>query len=107
MTDSASAREFSRYLDAIVELTRQQDSQELMRSLLATLSKSVGAGQVRLFALSNPERDTDFNENNIQHALFNDQFDTEFGEHSRRLLSRELTGRAQHIAQLLAPHSEE
>lgn len=83
MTSSTSAREFSRYLDAIIELTRQQDSQELMGSLLATLSKSLGAGQVRLFALSNPERDTDFNENNIQHAVFNDQFDSEFGEPRR------------------------
>ena len=83
MSGSSSAREFSRYLDAIVELTRQQDSQELMGALLATLSKSVEARQVRLFELSNPERDTDFNENNIQHAVFNDQFDSEFGEPRR------------------------
>jgi len=80
---SASAREFSRYLDAIVDLTRQQDSQELMGALLAALSRSVDARHLRLYALSNPERDSDFNENNIQHAVFNDQFDAEFGEPRR------------------------
>jgi len=80
MNGSASAREFSRYLDAIVELTRQQDSQELLGSLLATLNKSVQARQVRMYALSNPEHDTDFNESNIQHATINDLFDPEFGE---------------------------
>jgi diguanylate cyclase (GGDEF)-like protein len=83
MTGSASAREFSRYLEAIVDLTRQQDSQELVGSLLATLSRSVGAAQVRLLALSNPERDADFNESNIQHAVFNDQFDAGSGEPRR------------------------
>lgn len=80
MSSSASAREFSRYLDAIVDLTRQQDSQELLGALLATLSKSVQSRQVRMFALSNPDRDTDFNENNIQSAAISDQFDAEFGE---------------------------
>lgn len=83
MTGSASAREFSRYLDAIVDLTRQQDSQELMGALLASLRQSVTARQVSLFALSNPERDADFNESNIQHAVFTDQFDSEFGEPRR------------------------
>ena len=83
MTSSSSAREFSRYLDAIVELTRQQDSQELMGALLEGLRKSVQARRVQMFALSNPDRDTDFNENNIQHAVFNDQFDSEFGEPRR------------------------
>ena len=83
MTASASAREFSRYLDAIVELTRQQDSQELMGALLEGLRKSVQVRRVQMFALSNPDRDTDFSENNIQHAVFNDQFDSEFGEPRR------------------------
>ncbi len=83
MTSSASAREFSRYLDAIVELTRQQDSQELLGALLGTLSKSVQSQRVRMLALSNPDHDTDFSENNIQHAMFNDLFDAEFGEPRR------------------------
>ena len=83
MTASASAREISRYLDAIVELTRQQDSQELMGALLEGLRKNVQARRVQMFALSNPERDADFNEHNIQHAVFNDQFDAEFGEPRR------------------------
>ena len=83
MTSSASAREFSRYLDAIVELTRQQDSQELLGALLGTLGKSVQSERVRMFALSNPDHDTDFSESNIQHAMFNDQFDSEFGEPRR------------------------
>jgi len=83
MSGSASAREFSRYLDAIVELTRQQDSQELLSALLATLSKSVQARRVSMFALSNPDHDTEFNESNIQHAVVNDLFDAEFGEPRR------------------------
>ena len=80
MTGTASAREFGRYLDAIVELTRQQDSQELLGSLLATLNRSIQARQLRMYALSNPEHDTDFNESNIQHATINDLFDPDFGE---------------------------
>ena len=80
MNGSASAREFGRYLDAVVELTRQQDSQELLSALLATLSKGLTARRVRMFALSNPDHDTDFNESNIQHATINDLFDAEFGE---------------------------
>ena len=80
MTGSASAREFSRYLDAIVNLTRQRDSQELLAALLRTLGNSIQAGRMRMFALSNPDHDTDFNESNIQHALIVDQFDAEFGE---------------------------
>jgi diguanylate cyclase (GGDEF)-like protein len=80
MSGSASAREFSRYLDAIVDLTRQRDSQQLLAALLRTLSNSVQAERVRMFALSNPDRDTDFNESNIQHAVIHDQFDAEFGE---------------------------
>jgi len=80
MSGSASAREFSRYLDAIVELTRKQDSQELLSALLGALSKSIQARRVSMFALSNPDHDTYFNESNIQHAVVNDLFDAEFGE---------------------------
>jgi diguanylate cyclase (GGDEF)-like protein len=80
MTGSASAREFSRYLDAIVDLTRQNDSQKLLAALFRTLSNSVQAERVRMFALSNLDHDTDFNESNIQHAVVNDLFDAEIGE---------------------------
>jgi len=80
MSGSASAREFSRYLDAIVDLTRQRDSQELLGALLRLLSSSIKAQRARMFALSNPDRDTDFNESNIQHAVVNDLFDADFGE---------------------------
>ncbi len=80
MTASAPAREFSRYLDAIVELTRQHDARGLMAALLKTLSSSVQSRRVRLFAISNPARSTDFNESNIQDAVIIDQFDSEFGE---------------------------
>src|SRR5258705_96624 len=38
MSGSASAPEFSRYLDAILELTRQRDSQELLAKLLQVYS---------------------------------------------------------------------
>jgi diguanylate cyclase (GGDEF)-like protein len=80
MSASASAREFSRYIDAIVDLTRQRDSQALLAALLRTLSGSIKAERARLFALSNPDHDTEFNESNIQHAVVNDLFDAEFGE---------------------------
>ncbi len=80
MTASAPAREFSRYLDAIVDLTRQNDSRELMSALLGMLSRSVQAQHVRMFVISNPNHDTNFNQSNIQHAVVVDQFDSEFGE---------------------------
>jgi diguanylate cyclase (GGDEF)-like protein len=80
MTGSAAAREFGRYLDAIVDLTRQRDSQELLGALLRTLSNSMATRRARMFALSNPEHDTDFNESNIQHAMVHDLFDPDFGE---------------------------
>ena len=80
MTLSASAREFGRYLDAIVDLTRQQDAQELLGALLGTLNASIQARRVRFFTLSNPDRDSEYDESNIQHAVVSDQFDAEFGE---------------------------
>jgi diguanylate cyclase (GGDEF)-like protein len=77
---SAAGREFSRYLDAIVDLTRQPDSRDLLAALLRTLSDSIQAQRARMFALSNPDHDAEFNENNIQHAMVNDLFDPEFGD---------------------------
>ena len=83
MADRAAPRGLSRYLDAIVEITRQQDSQTLMEALRAALAKCVRAQRVQMLALSNPDRDMEFNESNIQHAAFNDQFDADFGEPRR------------------------
>jgi diguanylate cyclase (GGDEF)-like protein len=80
MTTTATAREFGRYLDAIVELTRQHDSRELLGALLDTLRKGVPSQRLHLYALSNPNRDSEFDESNIQHALIIDQFDADFGE---------------------------
>jgi diguanylate cyclase (GGDEF)-like protein len=80
MTGSATARDFSRYLDAVVELTRQRDSQELLAALLRTLGTTIQAGRAQLYALSNPDHDTDFDAGNIQHAVVNDLFDSEFGD---------------------------
>ena len=80
MTGSASARQFSRYLDAVVDLTRQRDSQELLNALLRMLSNSIQAGRARMFSLSNPDHDIEFNESNIQHAVVVDQFDADFGD---------------------------
>jgi diguanylate cyclase (GGDEF)-like protein len=80
MSGSASAREFGRYLDAMVSLTAQPDSQELLAALLRTLSSSVQSRRARFFALSNPDHDAEFNESNIEHALINDLFDPGFGE---------------------------
>jgi len=80
VTSSASAREFGRYIDAIVDLTRQRDSKALLAALLRTLSNSIKAQHARMFALSNPDHDTEFNEGNIQHATVNDLFDADFGE---------------------------
>ena len=80
MTTSASAREFGRYLDAIVELTRQHDSRELLDALLQSLRKGIQARHLRLYAISSPARDSEFDESNIQHAVISDQFDSDFGE---------------------------
>ena len=80
MSSSATAREFGRYLDAIVDLTRQHDSRELLGALLQTLRNGVQARRLHLYAISNPNRDAEFDESNLQHAVVTDQFDTDFGE---------------------------
>lgn len=79
MTGSRAAREIGRYLDAIVDLTRQRDSHELLGALLRTLSGGIETQRARMFTLSNPDHDSDFNESNIQHAVVQDLFDPEFG----------------------------
>jgi diguanylate cyclase (GGDEF)-like protein len=80
MTSAAAAREFERYLEAIVDLTRCHDSQELLGALRETLKQSIQARRVRLFALSNPERHVEFDGSNAQHAVLVDQFDAEWGQ---------------------------
>jgi diguanylate cyclase (GGDEF)-like protein len=82
-----SAPELGRYLDAIVELTRHRDPQELATALLQTLRASVAAQQVRLLALSNDNRDTEFSEGNIQNVLVFDPIES--GGDKPRLLSED------------------
>ena len=75
MDNSASARELSRYLDAIVDLTRHHDSQGLITSLLATVCQSIQAQRVRLFSIINNNRDTEFSKTNLAGAMVHDLFD--------------------------------
>lgn len=80
MTDTVPARELSGYLDAVVDLTRQYDSQALISTLLGTLCERIQAGRVRLFTLTNDKRDSEFGDENIDSAKVVDLFDPEFGE---------------------------
>lgn len=75
MDNSASARELSRYLDAIVDLTRHHDSQGLVTSLLATVCQSIRAQRVRLFSIFNNNRDTEFSKTNLVGAMVHDLFE--------------------------------
>jgi len=80
MTRTISAREVSRSLDAVVELTRQHDSQQLLAVLRRILQKDTGAARARLLGLSSPSRESEFDQSNVQHATFSDQFDADAGE---------------------------
>jgi diguanylate cyclase (GGDEF)-like protein len=80
MTNSVSARDLSRYLDAIVDLTRHHDSQGLITSLLATVCQSIQAQRVRLFSIFNSNRDTEFNTSNLAGAVVQDLFDLDPGK---------------------------
>lgn len=73
----ASASDVSRYLDAIVDITRHRDPQELASALLETLRGSVPAQQVRLYAIANDNRDTEFNEANVADAVIYNLLDSE------------------------------
>ena len=75
-----SAIDLNRYLDAIVDMTRHRDPQELASALLETLRRCVPARQVRLLAIANDNRDTEFNEGNIAGATVYDLLDAEAGE---------------------------
>lgn len=76
MIDTISASELDRYLDAIVELTRHRDPQALAAALLQTLRARVPARKVQLLALSNDNRDSEFNEGNIQNAVVFDPIES-------------------------------
>jgi diguanylate cyclase (GGDEF)-like protein len=65
------------YLDALVELTHPHELQGLATALLETLRARVDAAQVRLLAISSTNRDTEFNESNIQNAMVRDLLDAE------------------------------
>lgn len=80
MIDAISASELGRYLDAIVELTRHRDPQALATALLHTLRAIVPACRVRLLALSNDNRDAEFNEGNVQNAVAFDAIETGGGK---------------------------
>ena len=68
-TTAVLATDLGRYLDAVVELTRHRDPQELAAELLRTLRANLPAQQVRLLTLSNDNRVTEFNESNLQNAM--------------------------------------
>jgi len=71
----ASATDLSRYLDAIVAITRHRDPYELAAAVLDTLKRQVPAERVRLLAIANDNRDTEFNGDNIAGAVVYDYVD--------------------------------
>lgn len=80
MIDPVAAPELARYLDAIVELTRHRDPHELATSLLQILRTHVPAKDVRLYIISNYDRDTEFNGDNLSNAIVYDVLDVELDE---------------------------
>lgn len=68
-TSPVSAPELARYLDAIVELTRYRDPQELAAALLRALRANLPAQHLQLLAMTNENRVTEFNESNLQNAV--------------------------------------
>jgi len=76
----ASATDLNLYLDAIVDMTRHRDPQELAGALLDTLRRCAPADCIRLLAISNDNRDTEFNDGNLATAVVYDLVDTEAGE---------------------------
>lgn len=80
MTTTVSASELVRYLDAIVELTRHRDPQELAKALLDVVRANIYAERTRLLVISNHDRDTEFNETNVASAIVYDVLDVELDE---------------------------
>jgi diguanylate cyclase (GGDEF)-like protein len=64
-----AAPELVRYLDAIVELTRYRDPQELGAALLKTLRANLPGQHVQLLAMTNENRVTEFDEGNLRNAV--------------------------------------
>lgn len=77
MASKSSAKDLSRYLDAIVDLTRYRDPQQLAAALLGRLRANIPARALRLYNISNPDRDTEFNPANAQNAIVYDALDVE------------------------------
>lgn len=77
MTSPEDAR---RYLEAIVDLTRHRDAQELALALIDTLRVNIPACNVRLLALTNDRRDSEFDKGNIDGATVYDCLAAEAGE---------------------------
>jgi len=69
-----------RCLDAIVELTRHRDPHELTTALLDIVRASIPDAQPRLLIISNPNRDTEFSDANVEHAIVYDFFDLELDQ---------------------------
>ena len=80
MTTTVSPLELVRYLDAIVALTRHRDPQELAVALLDVVRANVPAERIRLFIISNSDRDTEFHESNVASAIVYDVLDVELDE---------------------------
>jgi diguanylate cyclase (GGDEF)-like protein len=77
MASPVSPPELVRCLDAIVELTRHRNAQELATALLDIVRLTVPASQPRLFVISNPNRDTEFSDANVENAIVYDVLDVE------------------------------
>jgi diguanylate cyclase (GGDEF)-like protein len=77
MTGAVPAIDLAPYLEAVVELTRHRDSQDLATALLQVLRMIVPAQRMRLLAIENENRDTEFNESNIETAIVHDLLDAE------------------------------
>lgn len=80
MTKEVSRVEFDRCIDTVVDLTRYQSAQTITAALHDTLQKLIPAHRLCLFAISNNNRDMEFNEQNTQNALVLDLFDAAQGK---------------------------
>jgi diguanylate cyclase (GGDEF)-like protein len=79
MGQKATTFDLARCLDAAVALTRHSDPQELTADLLGILRTELGAEHLRLLAISNDERHTEFHEGNAAAAVVYDVLDHEAG----------------------------
>jgi diguanylate cyclase (GGDEF)-like protein len=72
MTQEVSKLEF---IDTVVDLTRYQTPQAITTALFDTLRNTIPAERLRLYSISNPNRDLEFNEQNIHQAVVRDLFE--------------------------------